>query len=77
MGVTWPVAIDNDWQTRKAYNNRFWPAMYLVDKQGTTFSILWCPNRRYSCQNKAIPTRSITKQTRVSPQPMRKKSPKV
>jgi len=36
MGVTWPVAIDNDWQTWKAYNNHFWPAMYLVDKQGNT-----------------------------------------
>ncbi len=45
MGVTWPVAIDNDWQTRKAYNNRFWPAMYLVDKQGTTFSILLVPKQ--------------------------------
>jgi thiol-disulfide isomerase/thioredoxin len=34
MGVTWPVAIDNDWQTWKAYNNHFWPALYLVDKEG-------------------------------------------
>ncbi|MFN8467133.1 MAG: redoxin domain-containing protein [Caldilineaceae bacterium] len=34
MEITWPVAIDNDWQTWRAYNNRFWPAMYLVDKEG-------------------------------------------
>lgn len=34
MGITWPVAIDSDWQTWRAYNNRFWPAMYLVDKEG-------------------------------------------
>jgi thiol-disulfide isomerase/thioredoxin len=34
LGITWPVAIDNERQTWHAYNNRFWPAMYLVDKQG-------------------------------------------
>jgi thiol-disulfide isomerase/thioredoxin len=34
LGVTWPVVMDNDWQTWRSYNNRFWPAMYLVDKAG-------------------------------------------
>ena len=34
LGVTWPVAIDNEWTTWRAYNNRYWPAMYLIDKQG-------------------------------------------
>ncbi len=32
--ITYPVAIDNDFATWKSYNNRYWPAMYLIDKQG-------------------------------------------
>lgn len=34
LGVTWPVAIDNDRNTWRAYANRYWPAAYLIDKQG-------------------------------------------
>ena len=30
----WPIAQDNDFGTWRAYNNRFWPAKYLVDKDG-------------------------------------------
>jgi thiol-disulfide isomerase/thioredoxin len=33
-GVTWPVFQDNEEKTWKAYNNRYWPAFYLVDKKG-------------------------------------------
>lgn len=28
------IAIDNDSRTWNAYANRYWPAMYLIDKQG-------------------------------------------
>lgn len=34
LGVTWPVAQDNDWATWQAYNNHYWPAAYFIDKQG-------------------------------------------
>ena len=34
LGVTWPVAIDNDWKTWRSYYNRYWPAMYIIDKAG-------------------------------------------
>jgi thiol-disulfide isomerase/thioredoxin len=34
LGVTYPVAIDNDRATWQAYKNRFWPAIYLIDKSG-------------------------------------------
>ena len=34
LDVTWPVAIDNEWTTWRAYHNRYWPAMYLIDKAG-------------------------------------------
>ncbi len=32
--VTWPVMQDNASATWNAYNNQFWPAFYLVDRQG-------------------------------------------
>ena len=33
-GIEWPVAQDNDYATWQAYENRFWPAKYLVDQDG-------------------------------------------
>jgi thiol-disulfide isomerase/thioredoxin len=33
-GIQYPVAIDNDFNTWKRYNNRYWPVMYLIDKRG-------------------------------------------
>ncbi len=32
--ITYPVAMDSHHQTWNAWNNRFWPAEYLVDRQG-------------------------------------------
>ncbi len=32
--IRFPVPIDNDFSTWNKYGNRYWPAMYLVDKQG-------------------------------------------
>ncbi|MCF7844380.1 MAG: cytochrome c biogenesis protein DipZ [Kiritimatiellales bacterium] len=34
LGVTWPVAQDNDFETWKAFANRYWPAKYLIDAEG-------------------------------------------
>ncbi|MCI0770842.1 MAG: redoxin family protein [Chloroflexi bacterium] len=34
FGITWPVAQDNEMGTWRAFNNRFWPAKYLVDAEG-------------------------------------------
>jgi len=34
LGVTWPVAIDSQMATWNAYQNEYWPAEYLLDKQG-------------------------------------------
>ncbi|EKD79352.1 MAG: cytochrome c biogenesis protein [uncultured bacterium] len=33
-GLTYPVAQDNDFATWKNYNNRYWPAKYLIDAEG-------------------------------------------
>jgi hypothetical protein len=32
--MKFPVATDNDFATWKAYNNKYWPAFYLIDAQG-------------------------------------------
>jgi thiol-disulfide isomerase/thioredoxin len=34
MGVTYPVAVDNDYAVWNAFANHYWPALYLVDAQG-------------------------------------------
>ena len=34
FGIGWPVAQDNDMATWSAWNNQYWPAEYLIDKQG-------------------------------------------
>jgi len=32
--INYPVALDNHFSTWKAYDNQFWPAKYLIDKDG-------------------------------------------
>ncbi len=32
--VAYAVPIDNDYQTWKKFQNRYWPTLYLIDKQG-------------------------------------------
>jgi thiol-disulfide isomerase/thioredoxin len=32
--IDWPVVIDNDYRIWKAFGNRFWPALYLIDRDG-------------------------------------------
>jgi thiol-disulfide isomerase/thioredoxin len=34
LGITWPVAIDNEYKNWQAYANRYWPAKYLADARG-------------------------------------------
>ena len=34
MRVEYPIAIDNDYAIWSAFNNHYWPALYIVDAQG-------------------------------------------
>ena len=34
LGVRYPVAIDNDFGTWTAWGNQYWPAEFLVDRNG-------------------------------------------
>jgi len=33
-GLTFPIALDNDFKTWRSFNNRYWPAFYLLDTNG-------------------------------------------
>lgn len=35
FGIDYPVALDNSLATWTAYRNRYWPASYLIDAEGT------------------------------------------
>jgi hypothetical protein len=34
LDVPYPVAQDNEGRTWRAYRNRYWPTLYLIDKEG-------------------------------------------
>jgi thiol-disulfide isomerase/thioredoxin len=34
LDIKYPVAMDNDYRIWNAYGNRFWPAIYLIDREG-------------------------------------------
>jgi thiol-disulfide isomerase/thioredoxin len=33
-GITYPVAVDNEFKTWQAYRNEYWPHLFLADRQG-------------------------------------------
>ena len=34
FGIKYPVAQDNQYRTWRGFGNQYWPAVYLIDKQG-------------------------------------------
>ena len=34
LGIEYPVTLDNDGITWRAYSQRYWPTRYLIDKNG-------------------------------------------
>ncbi|WP_062076548.1 cytochrome c biogenesis protein CcdA [Demequina globuliformis] len=38
-GIEYPIAIDNDFETWREWDQRFWPAHYLVDTDGTVVQV--------------------------------------
>jgi cytochrome c biogenesis protein CcdA/thiol-disulfide isomerase/thioredoxin len=34
LGVNYPIAMDNNYETWNAYHNHYWPAHYLIDQDG-------------------------------------------
>jgi thiol-disulfide isomerase/thioredoxin len=46
-GLTYPIALDNDFATWQAFGNDAWPAKYLFDAHGT-LATRWVGEGRYS-----------------------------
>ena len=40
LGVTWPVAIDNDFALWKAYHVEYWPTQMLFDRRGKLRNVI-------------------------------------
>ena len=38
-GIDYPVALDNEYKTWRAYHNHYWPAKYIIDKQGNIIEL--------------------------------------
>src|SRR5262249_5179937 len=34
LGITYPVALDNNYAVWHAFDNQYWPAIYILDGQG-------------------------------------------
>jgi thiol-disulfide isomerase/thioredoxin len=34
QGVIWPIALDQEFKTWRAFGNRYWPAFYVIDANG-------------------------------------------
>ena len=34
LGITYPVMIDGDYSYWNAFGNQYWPAFYLIDRNG-------------------------------------------
>lgn len=34
LNIHYPILLDNDFKMWQAYRNQFWPALYLIDRQG-------------------------------------------
>ncbi len=34
LGIHWPVVLDNDFENWDAFENKYWPAKYLADREG-------------------------------------------
>jgi thiol-disulfide isomerase/thioredoxin len=34
QNVSWPIALDPDFKTWRAYRNGYWPALYFIDAKG-------------------------------------------
>jgi hypothetical protein len=35
LGISYPIALDPNYSTWTNYRNRYWPATYLIDANGT------------------------------------------
>jgi thiol-disulfide isomerase/thioredoxin len=64
FGIRYPVAQDNDYATWKAFRNQYWPAEYLIDRQGNIRRVKFGEGK-YAQTEQAI--RTLLAETGVQP----------
>ncbi|MFI8371038.1 cytochrome c biogenesis protein DipZ [Streptomyces sp. NPDC085466] len=69
FGITYPVALDNELDTWDAYRNRFWPAKYLIDAEGTVRHFTFGEGRYARTENLIRDLLRRADPTAVLPQP--------
>ena len=65
LGITYPVAMDNNYRIWRNFQNEYWPADYLIDAQGhvrdhtSGKAVMTNPSSRFvACSKKPITSRS-------------------
>lgn len=51
FGITYPIAMDSKLKTWNAFHNRFWPAEYLIDQNGTITNVHFGEGRYEEMEN--------------------------
>lgn len=68
-GLTFPIALDNDFQTWKAYKNKYWPSFYLIDAHGMVRSAHFGKGRAHEIEKtiqKLLAEKSKPQQEKIS-----------
>lgn len=79
FGITYPVALDNQYVTWQNYHNHYWPAHYLVDQNGIIQKIHFGEGEYLETENairNSLNLNSIT-QTPAEAKPQIKQSPEI
>ena len=68
LGVGYPIVIDNDFAIWRAFDNHYWPAVYLVDGEGR---VRFTTSARRPTRRPSGPSRGSWASTRISCASMR------
>lgn len=67
FGITYPVAMDNDFTTWKNFHNQYWPAHYLIDRNGNLVDSHFGEGGYDDTENKIRSLLGITQKVEVTP----------
>ena len=67
FGITYPVAMDNDFTTWKNYHNQYWPAHYLIDRNGNVVDSHFGEGGYDDTENKIRSLLGLTQKVEATP----------
>ena len=71
FGITYPVALDNNYATWQAYDNHSWPAHYLINQQGMIVSHHFGEGNYQKTENsirQLLGLSALTEEQKITPQ---------